>query len=69
MTEANTPTDATPPAVDDLLPIGDAARLLGVSVGTVRRWDTEGMIRSVRTPGGQRRFRRSEIDRLLADVA
>lgn len=50
----------------DLLPIGDVARALGVTVATVRRWDAAGHIRSVRTPGGQRRFERAEVDRLRA---
>jgi excisionase family DNA binding protein len=51
---------------EEYLPIGDAARLLGVSVETVRRWDREGLIQSIRTLGGQRRFARSEIDRVKA---
>jgi excisionase family DNA binding protein len=53
----------------DLLPIGDVARALGVTVATVRRWDAAGHIVSVRTPGGQRRFTRSEIERLRGSAA
>lgn len=60
------PDSDTYAAEDELLPIGDAARLLGVSVDTVRRWDRDGLIESTRTLGGQRRFRRSEIDRVHA---
>jgi excisionase family DNA binding protein len=56
-------------AADDLLPIGDVARALGVAVATVRRWDAAGHIESVRTPGGQRRFRRSEVERLRGPAA
>jgi excisionase family DNA binding protein len=52
-------------ADEELLPIGTAARLLGVSVDTVRRWADDGKIKGQRTAGGQRRFPRSEIDRLL----
>lgn len=51
-------------AAEQLLAIGPTARLLGVSVGTVRRWEDAGLITSERTPGGQRRFRQSEIDRV-----
>lgn len=51
---------------EDLLPIGDVARALGVSVPTVRRWENEGKIESTRTLGGQRRFARSEVDRIKA---
>ncbi len=33
-----------------------ASEYLGVSISTLRRWDSEGKIKSIRTPGGQRRF-------------
>jgi excisionase family DNA binding protein len=51
---------------DRLLPIGEAARQLGVSIDTIRRWEHDEKLHGTRTPGGQRRFRQSEIDRLLA---
>ncbi|MGK7898335.1 MAG: IS607 family transposase [Xenococcus sp. (in: cyanobacteria)] len=38
------------------VPPRKAAESLGVSIGTLRRWDKEGKIKSIRTPGGQRRF-------------
>lgn len=47
----------------DLVPIGEAARIFGVTVATVRRWEREGKISAQRTPGGQRRFNRAEIER------
>ena len=47
----------------DLVPIGEVARLFGVTVATVRRWEREGKISAQRTPGGQRRFNRAEIER------
>ena len=46
-----------------LVPIGEAARIFGVTVATVRRWEREGKISAQRTPGGQRRFDRAEIER------
>lgn len=49
-----------------LIPIGEAARLLGVHVDTLRRWESGGAIAAVRTPGGQRRFRRSDVDALAS---
>ena len=49
----------------ELVPIGTAARLLGVSVDTIRRWERDGRIKGRRTMGGQRRFPRAEIDRLI----
>lgn len=45
----------------DLQP-AQAARLLGVGVSTVQRLADSGGIPSMRTPGGHRRFRRSDLD-------
>jgi predicted site-specific integrase-resolvase len=54
-------------ADEDLVAIGDAARILGVSVPTVRRWeDDEDRIQSQRTPGGRRRYRVADLRALLA---
>lgn len=52
----------------EALAIGEAARALGVTVETLRRWDRGGRVQSFRTPGGQRRFPMSEIDRLRGQV-
>ena len=53
-----------------LIPIGEAARLLGVTIPTVREWERKGRLPAVRTPGGQRRFRVSDVQALLTrDVA
>ena len=46
--------------------IGEAARLLGVSVDTVRRWDRAGRIRTRRDPANRRLVPAAEIDRLRA---
>ncbi len=43
----------------------EVAQLLGVSTTTVRSWADEGLLESYRTPGGQRRFSREQIDRFL----
>lgn len=50
---------------DDLLPIGEAARLAGVAVDTLRAWANEGRVAVVRTAGGQRRFRRGDVEALV----
>jgi len=55
----------TPAPESDLLTIGDAARQLGVSTDTIRRWDRKGLITTTRTPGGQRRIPGAEIARIL----
>jgi excisionase family DNA binding protein len=42
---------------DQLLTTGEAARLLGVSVDTVRSLHRQGRLPAIRTAGGQRRLR------------
>jgi molybdopterin-binding protein len=44
--------------------IGDAARAIGVSADTLRRWDRAGKLRTVRDEHNRRRVPASEIDRL-----
>src|ERR1700728_3677671 len=40
----------------------EAARYLGVSLATIRRWTDAGHLSGYRTPGGQRRFSRAQLD-------
>jgi molybdopterin-binding protein len=47
--------------------IGEAAEMLGVSVDTLRRWERERQLRTVRTAGGQRSIPLAEVTRLLAE--
>jgi len=47
------------------LRVGQAAEMLGVSIETLRRWDTEGRIRMERSASGQRRVAIAEVSRLL----
>lgn len=51
---------------DPLLTSGEVAKMFRVDPKTVTRWAKAGRITSVKTPGGHRRFRKSEVDRLLA---
>ena len=53
----------------ELLSLTDAAALLGVHPTTLRRWADQGDILVMVTPGGHRRFPRTEIDRLLGASA
>jgi excisionase family DNA binding protein len=50
------------------LSTSQAARALGVSLSTVRRWSDTGALRGYRTPGGQRRFSRDQIDAFLSSL-
>ncbi len=47
------------------LSTSQAARALGVSLGTIRRWSDMGYLESYRTPGGQRRFSREQIEQFI----
>ena len=45
-----------------------AARYLGVSLATIRRWTDSGHISCYRTPGGQRRFARDQLDDFITSM-
>jgi excisionase family DNA binding protein len=47
------------------LTASEAARHLGVSISTLRRWSDAGHVQSYRTPGGQRRFSVEQLDAFL----
>lgn len=51
----------------DTIRIGEAAKLLGVRVETLRRWERDGKLATTRTPGGQRVVPSAEVARLLAE--
>jgi excisionase family DNA binding protein len=50
------------------LSTSQAAQALGVSLGTVRRWSDMGYLQSYRTPGGQRRFSRDQIEKFVGSL-
>jgi excisionase family DNA binding protein len=45
-----------------------AAVYLGVSLATIRRWTDAGHVNCYRTPGGQRRFSRAQLDGFVASM-
>jgi molybdopterin-binding protein len=51
-------------ARDEGLLLGDAARAIGVSVDTLRRWERAGNLRTKRDGANRRRVTRREIQRL-----
>jgi excisionase family DNA binding protein len=51
--------------VDTYLSVQLAARRLGVSPHTVRRWTSSGFLPCTRTPGGHRRIRQEDVDELI----
>lgn len=63
------PVPGDPRDKDPLLTPGEVAALFRVDPKTVTRWAAAKppRIKSVRTPGGHRRFRQSEVNRLLRE--
>ena len=55
-------------ADNELLTPGEVAVMFRVNPKTVTRWARAGRISAVRTLGGHRRFRASEIRRFLEEV-
>jgi excisionase family DNA binding protein len=50
----------------DWLTLGQAAEYLGVAQSTIRKWSDSGRLPAFYTPGGHRRFRRSDLDAFLS---
>lgn len=53
------------PLQERFLTPAEVALLFRVDVKTVGRWEAAGRITSVRTPGGHRRYRESDVRALL----
>ena len=51
-----------------LLTLREAKEILRVCTKTIQRWDKEGKIKCIRTPGGRRRVPESEILRILGET-
>ncbi|HZR94755.1 MAG TPA: response regulator [Gaiellaceae bacterium] len=49
----------------DWLTLGQAARFLGVAQSTIRKWSDQGRVPAFYTPGGHRRYRRSDLEAFL----
>jgi excisionase family DNA binding protein len=66
---ASPDTSAGSDLPDALLTPAEVARLFRVNPKTVTRWARAGKLTAIRTLGGHRRFRASEIQRCLEDVS
>jgi excisionase family DNA binding protein len=49
----------------NFLNVGQAAEYLGVSPASLRNWSDQGRLPVYRTPGGQRRYRLSDLEEFL----
>ncbi|MFL5892310.1 MAG: MerR family transcriptional regulator [Solirubrobacterales bacterium] len=51
--------------VHKFLNVGEAAAYVGVSPASLRNWSNQGFVPVYRTPGGQRRFVRGDLDEFM----
>ena len=58
---------ARPERDPEPLRVGQAAEMLGVTVDTIRRWEADGRLSTVRSAGGQRLVPMTEVTRLLGE--
>lgn len=58
-------TTTNPQVRERLMTPGEVAALFRVDAKTVTRWGKAGRLRSIRTPGGHRRFLESDVRALL----
>ncbi|MBS7288349.1 MAG: helix-turn-helix domain-containing protein [Candidatus Freyarchaeota archaeon] len=49
---------------EELLRPRDAAKMFGISVKTLWKWQKKGIIKAVKLPTGKLRYPRSEVERL-----
>jgi excisionase family DNA binding protein len=52
----------------NLLSISEAAKFLGVSIDTLRRWDSKGKLNAVRSFGGHRYFFKQQLESFALDL-
>src|SRR5512142_2872137 len=54
-----------PASEPDWLTLGQAAKFLGVAQSTIRKWSDQGRVPAFYTPGGHRRYRRTDLESFL----
>ena len=58
------------PKLSEYVKVAEAAKILGVSLGTVRTWAADGKIPMHRNPAnGYRLFKREELEKFLRNIA
>jgi excisionase family DNA binding protein len=53
---------------NNLVPISEAAKYLGVTVMTLRRWDESGKLPALKSPGGHRYYHRDALERYNTEL-
>jgi excisionase family DNA binding protein len=65
-TGAQDPNRRVPAREPDWLTLGQAAKFLGVAQSTIRKWSDLGRVPAFYTPGGHRRYRRSDLEAFIS---
>jgi excisionase family DNA binding protein len=63
--DASGPRRPPPTGETEWLTLGQAAKYLGVAQSTIRKWSDLGRVPAFYTPGGHRRYRRTDLDAFL----
>lgn len=54
--------------MSDPVSIREAAKAVGVAISTLRRWEREGKITSIRTLGGHRRYDVDALKKMIEEA-
>lgn len=58
-----------PYKIDDYIGVGYTAKMLGISIRTLREWDRKGIIKPYRNPSNNyRMYKPDEVKKLLENV-
>lgn len=65
MRDGHRKTDRRKDRSSDWMTSGEVAREFNMTDAAIRRWAREGLVDAVKTPGGQYRFRREALHKML----
>lgn len=51
----------------NLLTISEAAKFLGISIDTLRRWDSKGKLKALKSSGGHRYYSKEQLENFVSD--
>ncbi len=52
----------------NLLAISEAAKFLGISIDTLRRWDSKGKLKALKSSGGHRYYSKEQLENFVSDL-
>ncbi|HEY9583317.1 MAG TPA: helix-turn-helix domain-containing protein [Candidatus Paceibacterota bacterium] len=52
----------------ELISIGEASEIMGISIDTLRRWDSSGKLPSIKSSGGHRLYNKDRLEIFLKDI-